>query len=272
MTNKELIASGELELYVAGVLPESRMKEIAEIATNDAEVLSEIEQIEAIVMRLAKEANPKNEQHFSEVLKKIIVDRVATDTKVRSLDTSEKSASKSPNFRNIVGWAAAILFLVFFGLQYQQNAKLDEEIINKEKELAALQTRLNNQVAELSYKQSVLSAVTSDQTKIIQLAGQQISPKSAVKVFWDQENRQVVLDTKKLPKAPEGMVYQVWSLKLNPLQPTSIGLLEGHGDQQNLFLLENANLSEGFGITLEPAGGSKVPTLEKLYVLGVVAS
>ena len=28
--------------------------------------------------------------------------------------------------------------------------------------------------------------------------------------------------------------------------------------------------AEGFGITLEPAGGSKTPTMEQLYTLGKV--
>lgn len=64
------------------------------------------------------------------------------------------------------------------------------------------------------------------------------------------------------------MIYQVWSLKLEPLTPTSLGLLENYGADKTLFVLENTNASEGFGITLEPAGGSPTPTLEKLYVLG----
>jgi len=36
--------------------------------------------------------------------------------------------------------------------------------------------------------------------------------------------------------------------------------------------LKNINISEGFGITLEPAGGSETPTMEQLYALGTVSS
>jgi anti-sigma-K factor RskA len=69
------------------------------------------------------------------------------------------------------------------------------------------------------------------------------------------------------------MVYQVWSLKMQPLTPTNIGLLDSFEEDENkIFRLENTNASEGFGITLEPEGGSETPTLERLYALGVVST
>jgi anti-sigma-K factor RskA len=76
-----------------------------------------------------------------------------------------------------------------------------------------------------------------------------------------------------LPEPPKGKVYQVWSLILNPLMPTSLGVIEEFStDKDKVFDLKNTNQSEAFGITLEPAGGSKSPNLEQLYTLGVVAS
>ena len=67
------------------------------------------------------------------------------------------------------------------------------------------------------------------------------------------------------------VVYQVWALKLNPLTPTSIGLLADFSkDNQKLFAVDKANGAEAFGITLEPAGGSVSPTMEQLYTLGKV--
>lgn len=67
------------------------------------------------------------------------------------------------------------------------------------------------------------------------------------------------------------MVYQVWALKLNPLTPTSIGLLDNFdSNNQKIFAVDNAESAEAFGITLEPAGGSLTPTMEQLYTLGKV--
>ncbi len=68
------------------------------------------------------------------------------------------------------------------------------------------------------------------------------------------------------------MVYQVWSLKLSPtLTPTSIGLLgDFNGNNEKLFAVSKTSDAEAFGITLEPAGGSKNPTMKQLYTLGKV--
>lgn len=53
------------------------------------------------------------------------------------------------------------------------------------------------------------------------------------------------------------MVYQVWSLKIEQLIPSSIRLLNEFEDDENkIFQLDNINISERFGITLEPEGGS----------------
>ncbi|WP_435579436.1 anti-sigma factor domain-containing protein, partial [Gilvibacter sp.] len=78
------------------------------------------------------------------------------------------------------------------------------------------------------------------------------------------------LDVNGLPEAPSGMQYQLWSLTLDPLTPTSLGVLEQSEDDLNLYIIENEFTTEAYGITLEPEGGSESPTLENLYVLGAV--
>jgi hypothetical protein len=58
------------------------------------------------------------------------------------------------------------------------------------------------------------------------LGGQTVAPKSFAKVYWNQETKVVYVDASDLPEPPEGMVYQGMGIKTNPLNPTSIGLLE----------------------------------------------
>jgi hypothetical protein len=66
---------------------------------------------------------------------------------------------------------------------------------------------------------------------------------------------------------------------LNITRNTAIDKLRSKGynnSQKNLsadnsfFKVNNNDGAEAFGITLEPAGGSKSPTLKKLYILGKV--
>ena len=105
----------------------------------------------------------------------------------------------------------------------------------------------------------------------VPLDGQQVAPEAYAAIHWDAETNQVYVDAKELPTPPEGKEYQVWSLTLEPLTPTSIGLLSNFNEDDNkIFILENPNSSQAFGITLEPKGGSETPTMEQLYTLGVV--
>jgi len=107
----------------------------------------------------------------------------------------------------------------------------------------------------------------------VELQGQEVAPQAFATAYWDENSNTTYIDAKDLPPPPRGMVYQVWSLKLQPLTPTSIGLLENFEEDENqIFILSNSNESEAFGITLEPAGGSESPTMEQLYTLGVISS
>ena len=96
---------------------------------------------------------------------------------------------------------------------------------------------------------------------------------SFAKVYWNKADNTIYVDAEGLPDAPEGKVWQVWSLTLNPLTPTSLGTIDDFNtDDNKIFTIANANESQAFGITLEPEGGSESPTMEQLYTLGVVAS
>jgi len=264
MSNQELIASGDLELYVAGVLPEKKAVEISKLVEQDENIRKEVEAIEAILLKLSKESTKQGEQDFTALLKHIVTHK--EDKSIQGLETKDKP--KVIQLLPYIGWAAAVLCLVFFGLEFQETQSLKNTLEQEITEKNSLEDQLRTKEYNLAYKENLLEIITSENTRTVQLAGQDISPESAVKAYWNSNDNKVVIDAATLPEAPEGMVYQLWSLKLNPLTPTSLGLLDDYTSGNNLFVFDNAELSEGFGITLEPAGGSKTPTLERLYVLG----
>ena len=119
----------------------------------------------------------------------------------------------------------------------------------------------------------MLSVLRDKKITRIPLQSQGVAPDAYATVYWNKEQNKAYIDAKELPTPPRGKVYQVWSLQLEPLTPTSIGLLDEFSmDDNKILTLENPNTSEAFGITLEPEGGSESPTMEQLYVLGAVAA
>lgn len=261
METKEYIESGILELYVYGLLSETENKEVAQMALKHKEVNDDIIAIEKAIVNISTSFSPfLSAENFEKIKAKLEIKH----GKVIPLKSGN-------NLLQYMGWAAAVLLLVGVGYQYKMSNQNQSQIVSIESEKSKLQEALVT--SEIKYKQTqdALAIVRDVKNTIVNLGGQAVSPKSYAKVYYNKETQVVYVDAAGLPEPPEGMVYQVWALKLNPLTPTSIGLLENFtAENQRLFAVENANGAEAFGITLEPAGGSKSPTMEQLYTLGKV--
>lgn len=255
MSTTELINSGDLELYVYGTLSESETNQIAELSKNDAAIKNEIISIEHSIMALSSSFSPIIS---SEVYEKI---KYKIGLKHRKVIKMKPKNNRS----QYLGWAAAIVLMFGAGYQYTQLSESKDTMASIENE---------NNTLELKNQQtlSALAVVRDEKNTVVALAGQAVSPTSSAKIYWNKKTELVYVDASRLPEPPEGMVYQIWSLKLLPqLTPTSIGLLADFKDnEQKLFAVEKTGDAEAFGITLEPAGGSKTPTMEQLYALGKV--
>lgn len=264
MNTKEYIESGVLELYVAGQLSEEENLKVAEYAKLYSDIQKEIEAIEASILALSKTAAPKVNLSFSDVYEKI---KNYRDAKVVPINKSTLSWS------SYMGWAASILLLIGGVYLFNQNEKLQSQIEVVEGQRINLEEQINEAKISLTKSEELLATIRDKNITVIPLGGQEVSPTSYAKAYWNKKEEKLYIDAQGLPEPPDGMVYQVWSLKLNPLTPTSVGLLEDFIEDDNrIFNLTNANASEAFGITLEPSGGSKSPNLEQLYTLGVVSS
>lgn len=268
MDSKEYIASGILELYVAGVLSEKENEEVHAMMQKYPEVKQEVLSIEAAIVNLTAATATKN---TSEVFDNIKEKLQLTEDKKE--ETPVIPLKPKSSWMSYVGWAAAIVFaagLVFTTVLYNDLAS-EIEVVRSERE--SLKKQIYEANSDLTAVTELLSVLRTKDIISVPLGGQEVSPDSYAKVYWDKKSNTTYLDLQGLPEPPAGKVYQVWSLTLDPLTPTSLGVIEDFTtDADKVFDLENTNESEAFGITLEPAGGSESPTLEQLYTLGIVAS
>lgn len=258
MDSKKYIASGILELYVAGSLSEKENKEVYEAMQKYPEVLAEVKSIENAILQLTAAAKKDGNYSFNDIKNQLDVD-------VPKVIPINKSKT---NWSQLSGWAAAFIFGSVLIYTVLQNNKLKEQIASEKQQLEEQIDKASNSLAEA---EKLIEIFRDKDIISIPLAGQKVSPNSYAKVYWNKKTNSIYLDAKGLPKPPKGKVYQVWSLKLDPLTPTNLGTLDTFtADTNKIFTITNANQSEAFGITLEPAGGSKSPTLEQLYTLGAV--
>lgn len=259
MNIQEYIASGILELYVYGQLSPEENLEVKKMIDAHPEIKKEVEAIEMAVYRLSSGTAP------------YLSARNYEKTKVR-LNLDDKVRALQPNrWVQYTGWAAAVIFALgtFTIFNQYKNSKNELEVVSTENE--TLKKDIQVVSAQNDEYSTLLNFIRGKNTDQIELGGQAVSPNSFAQVYWDKQSQKVIVDASGLPEPPEGFVYQVWALKLNPLTPTSIGLLNDFTANSNkLFEVANVAEAEAFGITLEPAGGSKTPTLEQLYTLGQV--
>ena len=262
METKEYIESGVLELYVYGLLSETENEEVATKAKNNPEIEAEIIAIEKAIVALSSSFSPFHSVANYEKIKEKL--ELKHTTKLIELEPTR-------NWSQYIGWAAAVILLVGIGYQYNEMEQTSNQVTNTTLEKSKLQKDLKSLELINKANETSLAVVRDSKNTVIALGGQTVAPESFAKVYWNQDTKVVYIDAAGLPEPPAGMVYQVWALKLNPLTPTSIGLLENFdANDQKLFAVNNADQAEAFGITLEPAGGSLTPTMEQLYTLGKV--
>ncbi|GHA32756.1 hypothetical protein GCM10007103_12750 [Salinimicrobium marinum] len=263
MDIKKYISSGILELYVYGALSESESAEVSRILKKYPEVRAEVEEIEEALITLSGAAAPKNPEFLLQSIKEKLSKRIVTIP----------VETKRTNWSAYLGWAASIVFLFGLFLLFDENQDLKESLQALQLDKVQLETAITEARNDTEKTRELLNAFRDRNVIKVPLPGQEIAPQAYAAAYWDKDENITYIDGKDLPEPPRGMVYQVWSLKINPLVPSSIGLLnEFERDENKVFKLENPNVSEGFGITLEPAGGSETPTLERLYALGTVNS
>ncbi|HMI08100.1 MAG TPA: anti-sigma factor [Flavobacterium sp.] len=260
MDTKEYIDSGILELYVYGLLDDNENIEVNNMAKSNSEINDEILSIEKSIVNLSTSFSPfLSSENFAKIREKLEIKHGVVQMQTRTY------------YPMYIGWAAAVLFLLAIGYQYTQLDASRKQVAAAEIEKTKVQEALVT--AEIKNKQTedALAIVRDKNSAVVNLGGQAVSPESFAKVYYNKATQVVYVDAKGLPEPPEGKVYQVWALKLNPLTPTSIGLLENFtADNQRIFAVDKAAGAEGFGITLEPAGGSASPTMAQLYTLGKV--
>lgn len=261
MDTREYIESGILELYVYGLLTDAENAEVAEMATKNREIDEEIVAIEKAVISLSS--------GFAPPISVDMYDQIREKLQLKYANVIAMKPRR--NFSAYFGWAASLLLLLGIGYLYVELNESYDEVVTIDNQKKQLENAIDTLKANQLQTETALAVVRDTSNAVVKLTGQAASPDALAIVYWNRQTKSVYVDAAGLPTPPNGMVYQVWALKLDPLTPTSIGLLENfEGADKKLFAVSAATEPQAFGITLEPAGGSVTPTLEQLYTMGEI--
>jgi anti-sigma-K factor RskA len=150
----------------------------------------------------------------------------------------------------------------------QRIAVLEGQVRAAADRAAQSQQQLVQLKAAADQSTQVRRILTAGDLRRLDLAGTKAAPAAAGRAFWSPAEGLVVAFAN-LPATDAGRVYQLWVIPPGG-SPIDAGLLDLQPDGRALALAR-AGTSQRVGtvaITLEPAGGSPVPTLSNMIAAG----
>lgn len=273
-----IISSGDLELYVLGVLAPEEAYRVEQLALLFPEVRAEIDAISAALEDMAS----LSEQTPSAAVKESLMARLAQLKQeeeggtarvvplVTDIPAGEEQASPAVSVRRSASWSMAaalaglvvcmsiITFLVFNNRRQRvEVARLQQVVDTLNRNYTAQQGQL------LAWQQTVRLMHNTDYRKIT-LAAVPGKPAAVADVFWQPRTGEVFVMDVSLPAAPAGRQYQLWAIVNG--RPVDAGMLRD--TKMQVQQMKAFAQADAFAITLEKSGGSPTPTMSALYVMG----
>lgn len=277
MNIQEYIESGKLELFLLGELTEREREEVIAMAKAYPEIQQELDALEQSMFAFdeltgkAPSAQVKEKIFASleEEFKKEetpktspLPDPTPVETNVVKL-TPWKPFAVAASLVAILASAAAIYFA---GKFYETDQKFTALLQDQQ----VMADNLNQVKLEYEKTDSRLDRLVAGDFRRVEMIGETLPMQKDAKVdvFWDQQAQEVFVSVNNLNSLSAEFDYQLWAIGKDG--PVGIGLVNP-GEKFTLQQMNAVAEAGAFAITIEPKGGSKAPTLEKLVVLGEVA-
>jgi anti-sigma-K factor RskA len=251
---EEIISSGLLELYAAGIASDAEQQQVEAWRQQYPEVAAELNAIEAGLEQYAQAnavapAASVKEKLFAQI------NNTPAAAPVVSLTPGQ---AQEPAF-NFWKWAAAASVVLLIG-----SAVLNVTFYTKsetaETKLAEAEQQLSMASAQTEQMLQYMDVVRNPYSKPVKLDGQPQLPDATAKIFWMTNTGDVMVDASNLPDAPAGKQYQFWAIVDG--KPVDGGLIitNDQGKKFRMQKMKSFGRAEAFAISLENEGGNPTPT------------
>ncbi len=250
MNVQEIISSGLLELYAAGIASDAERQQVEVWCSQYPEVAAELNAIElglenyAQANAVAPAAGAKDKL-FAQI----------NNTAAPAINTTTEPA-KVVAF-NGWKWASAASIALLVGSAVF-NYSLYNKVETATAKLAETEQQLNTAKTETSGMRDDMKFV--QQGRQVSLTGQPQMPDAKAKIYWMTNSGDVMVDASNLPDAPAGKQYQFWGIVDG--KPVDGGLIitNDKGKKFRMQKMKSFGHAEAFAISLENEGGNPTPT------------
>ena len=264
METKDIISSGLLELYAAGLTSKEETIEVAQWVAQYPEVAAELAEITSSIETYA---HAQAIQPGPSVKEKIFARlREEESVKVAPVSWPQNNGLVKPM---VASWwriaAAASIALLLGSIAF--NIVTYNKYDNADKELIAARTALDTLEEKSRRMEEDMSVVQSKYSVPVALKGLEASPDAAAKIFWMQNTGEVFIDPSNLPDAPQGKQYQLWAIVDGKPVDGGMILTSKRGDKYRIQKMKTFGKAEAFAVTLEDEKGNPTPK-GPMFVMG----
>ncbi len=277
MDIKEYISSGILENYVLGNVSKQEQQEVECMSHIYPEIKSELEQLQSVIESMAIKLEKNPPSHLkSKILTAIKNEKQEalgqkTEAKVVAIDASGNS-----KLWKYMAAASVVITIGFAYLFYTSNSELKSvksQLSDMSTEMyenkSNFETELDALSQKVEKKKELLAFLQHSATKKIVLKGTDFQPTSTCIVYFNESTSKVFLDASpQMEKLPQDKQYQLWAIVDG--KPVDMGMLTHDKPCEDLCPMPDVSNAQAFAITVEKAGGSPTPSLDKLAVIGNV--
>lgn len=261
-----------LESYILGTTSSQENEMLRGLFKTHPELLSEVEAIEQSLIRAsaqsAKAVDPAVRQKIMASLP--FQNESAPSGKTMALHGDEATANKLKLYRFAIA-ASLLLFITSFIyniLMQKQLDRLSREMAQIHASKSIMADQLKIQQASLSDLNSRFQIVSNPKVKTIALNGMNSMAGHSAAVHWNTETDEVYFDVAQLPQGPAGKQYQLWAIVAG--KPVDAGMIDPAKTQSVFQKMKAIKGAQAFAVTIENSGGSAVPSLETMCLMGNV--
>jgi hypothetical protein len=265
------IQSGVIESYVLGIANDHEVAELQRLRLEHPAIGAAIAQAEEWLRDTAPQfAVPVAGNTKEQLMATLQQEFIAPAAAMPAMSPSIPPAHIVSMGARYIAAASLILFIGSAAVNvylYKKYAKANKEYLalqNEQSKLLADNKVYQTRLTDLHNNMQLMAAPGMLKVTMPGIAGKE---GNLATVYWDTRNKNVYLIASKLPPAPAGKQYQLWALVDG--KPIDAGMLN---NCDALCQLKPVQQAQAFAITLEKAGGSAVPDLTQLYVMGKVQS
>ena len=268
-----IISSGDLELYVMGMLPPEEAAQVETLAQLFPEIQEELNSIAAtfeagtMQMAITPSASVK-EKLMASLPAQQQTNIKGSPAKVVEMKIQPAATKSFSKMAIAASWGMMILLGGLSVYMFNNNSKLKSDVASLQQSATGYEKQMTDLNKKVSSYETYRRLKSDPALTSVALASVKPDVQQQAEVFWNKTTGELFIDPSSLPQVPAGMQYQLWFLiDGKPIDAGMISLT----DAATIQKMKECKGAQMFAITLEKEGGAPQPDLGAMVVAGKVS-